>query len=137
MNARSANAKYAVIVRSPTRILPSYYHHVGSHLRYYPDAAALSCVSDIVRSERYGIDRVIDYYRFFQRRRVERRFVVYYEDLLADTLEVFRGLLRHAGYKKISEAARRQFQTHFVGIAAKDVKSDIRAVLAALYQDAW
>jgi hypothetical protein len=96
---------YAVIVRRPARILPSYYHHIRSRLRYYPDAAALSCVSDIVRSERYGIDRIIDYYSVFDQRRLEKRFVVYYEDLLTDTREVFRSLLVHAGYKQISEAA--------------------------------
>lgn len=96
--------KYAVIVRRPSRILPSYYHHIKSRLKHYPDAARLTCVSDIVRSERYGIDRIIDYYNVFDQKPLGR-FVVYYEDLLADTRKVFRNLLVHAGYKQISDAA--------------------------------
>jgi hypothetical protein len=96
---------YAVIVRRPSRILPSYYHHIKSRLRYYPEGATLSCVSDIVRSELYGIDRIIDYYSVFDNRCLGRRFVVYYEDLLVDTRKVFRSLLLHAGYRQISEAA--------------------------------
>lgn len=111
LEAKLAGHQHAVIVRRPARILSSYYHHIRRRQQFplrsdrYPDADKLVTVSDIVHSERYGIERVIDYYRVFDRHHSKRQFVLYYEDLLADTRSVFRRLLEHAGYSEISEAA--------------------------------
>ena len=101
---------HVVIVRRPSRILSSYYHHIHAKPRPafkppYPDADKMKSVSDIVHSPFYGIERIIDYYGVFDRNRSNDQFVLYYEDLLANTKAVFRNLLAHAGYAEISEPA--------------------------------
>ncbi len=107
LGARLQSSRYGLIVRRPERIMESYFHHAQGRYkdRMALKARAVLTVSAFVRDADYGVDRLIDYYRVFDRRRSERQVEIAYEDMLADAGAALTALLCHAGHPSVADEA--------------------------------
>lgn len=97
--------RHTLLVRNPFNAMPSYFHHIRTRAREYPESRNWTGVSDLIRSERFGIDRFIDYYRIMERYADAGQLVLHYEDMREDTAGSMRRLLAHAGHADINDEA--------------------------------
>lgn len=98
--------RLAVLVRHPSAMLVSYYHHVMRRRRHYPNAQEIETLADLIASPFHGFRPLADYHHRFDALIPGRQAAVYYSDLVFDTQATFRALLVHCGHEVDEEALR-------------------------------
>lgn len=102
-----ASEPHALIVRRPAKVMESYFHHARNRRKdnAYLIEKGIADLGSFIRDERYGVDRLLDYYSVFAKHNSDLQIIVYYEDMLADAAAVVRALLEHAGHAEVDAEA--------------------------------
>ncbi len=100
------NKKVVFIIRDPRDVLVSTYFHATKRVNaLYGVNEDFGSISEFVRSDQYGIRKIIAFYKvWFDNQTLPRDFLlIRYEDMHKETAACLRSVLEFIGVKNISE----------------------------------